>query len=228
MPRWDAIESSARTALPWLGSGWQYNAYDLGNGRVLKVPLSREGRLQIALATHRKERAYTGERAARWADGIEKGTQRSYRCLEAALPHLDSRLVGNPVLFGQSIYERDKLLMIVDYLEHYPFEENAAIIDRYIESILDLWESGISDVVFNFAVNSGITSDGRVALCDLGELSIDQERVQRLVQDRVWLRRWSYRALSDIRLKAYVQETLATRLTPERVASTWAILRQDR
>jgi hypothetical protein len=199
--------------------------YDLGNGRVLKVPLSHEGRMQIAVATHRKDPAYTPERAARWADGIEKGTLRSYRCLEAVLPHLDGRLLGNPVLFGRGIYEQDKLLMIVDYLEQYSFEENATIIDRYIDTTLDLWKSGISDVVFNFAVNSGITGDGRVALCDLGELSVAQERVQRLVQERVWLRRWSYRALSDGLLKTYVKERLAASLTPDRVETTWGTLR---
>jgi hypothetical protein len=224
----DATRPSKHAALPRLGSGWQYNVYDVGDGRVLKVPISREGRVQLALAIHRNDPTFSPERAAAWAEAVDGVTRRSYRLLEESLPHLDGRLLGNPTLLGHAIYEQDKLRTIIDYLRHHPFAEGAAIIDRYVETTLALWQWGISDVVFNFAINSGIDRDGNVALCDLGELTASQGWVRRMVADQAWLRRWSYQALPSDELRAYVRRTLGEQLTPARVEVTWGALRRDR
>lgn len=213
--------------LPRLGVGWQHNAYDLGDGRVLKVPVSHAGRMEIAFAVHRDAPDYSRDQAAAWADAVDRGTMRSYRLLEEELPRLDARLLGNPTLLGHGIYEQDKLLMIGDYFGRHTFEESAAVIDRYIETTIALWQWGISEVVFNFTVNSGLRPDGTVALCDLGELTRSRSWVRRLVADQIWLQRWSYHTLPDERLKAYARTTLAERLTPARVVESWGVLRQD-
>jgi hypothetical protein len=221
------IHLSDEGTFPRLGSGWQYNVYDVGDGRVLKVPISHEGRVQLAFAIHRDDPTYLPEQAAAWAEAVDGVTWRSYRLLEEVLPYLDGRLLGNPTLLGHAIYEQDKLRMIIDFLRHHPFKEGAAIIDRYIETTLALWQRGISDVVFNFAINSGIDGDGKVALCDLGELTTSKSWVRRTVAGQEWLRRWSYRALPNDELRAYVRRTLGEELTPSRVEATWGTLRWD-
>lgn len=223
----DAMMNATPKGLRRLGAGWQHNAYDLGDGRVLKVPVSRAGRMEIAFAVHREDPGFSRDRAAAWADAVEKGTTRSYRLLENVLAHVDASLLGNPTLLGHGIYEQDKLLMIGDYFSHHTFAENAAVIDRYIDMIIALWQWGISEVVFNFTVNSGLRPDGTVVLCDLGELTLAQGLVRSLVGDQIWLHRWSYQTLPDERLKAYARTTLAERLTLARVDELWAVLRQD-
>lgn len=224
-PPWDSTNAPAPRALPRLGAGWQYNAYDLGDGRVLKVPLSHAERIRIAFALHRDDPSYSHERAAEWVAAGDEMTRHSYRLLEEVLPRLDARLLGNPTLVGSGAYEQDKLVMIVDSIRHHSFDANAAIIDRYIDATLELWRWGISEVVFNFSINSGIGRDGGVVLCDLGDLTASRSTVRRLVTDQVWLQRWSYNALPDERLKAYVRATLAEQLTPARVEATWGTLR---
>jgi hypothetical protein len=220
--------TDAAKQLPRLGAGWQYHAYDLGDGRVLKVPISRSALIHIALERRRNDPAYSPEQATAWAAAVVSGVQRSYRVLENVLPHLDARLLGNPELLGHGVYEQDKLLMIGDYISHHTFPENAAIIDRYVDTTLELWQWGISEDVFNFTVNSGIGRDDGVVLCDLGDITASKTTVQRMVSNQVWLNRYSYNTLPDVRLKEYVRARLAEQLTPARVEMTWGTLRRDR
>jgi hypothetical protein len=194
----------SRQKPPVLGVGWQYTVYDLGDGRVLKVPLSREQRMRIAFAEHRNDPAFTRERAAAWADAVAVETRRSYGVLEGALPDLDARLLAYPLLLGNDIYEQDKVLIVANFFRDHSFAENAAIVDRYVETTRALWQWGISDVVFNFAVNSGIAADGAVVLCDLGELTTAQTWVRQNVARQIWLRSASFSALRDARLASYI------------------------
>ena len=87
------------------------------------------------------------------------------------------------------------------------------LVDKYIDHILACWNYGFSDTVFNFMINSGITTDGDVVLIDLGELSWNRDEVAELVQKKHWEKRSSYNRLWDIELKKYMQEQFYKKIT---------------
>jgi hypothetical protein len=214
--------------LPRLGAGWQYNAHDLGNGRVLKVPRSYAERLRLAFAVHRRDPHFSRDQADAWVTTGNTTLQRSYRLLEHVLPNIDGRLMGNPTLLSHGVYEQDRLIMVADYIKHRSFNENVEVIDLYIDATLALWRWGVSETEFNFTTNSGIDQNGSVVLCDLGELTAQRDIVRRMVTDRVWLQRWSYNALADKRLQDRIRTSLAERLTAATLDAVWNTLRHDR
>lgn len=212
---------------PRLGAGWQYNAYDLGQGRVLKVPRSHAERMRIALSLYGTMPGYSRAQAAAWAENVHATTMRSYCLLEQALPHIDAALLGNPTLLGHGIYEQDRLVILADAFARHGFTTNTDTIDAFIETTHTLWRWGLGEGVFNFTVNFGIAASGAVVLCDLGELTQCRSTVGRAIANQVWLERWSFANLPDERLRSYAQAALAAKVIPARLEGLWGTLRTD-
>lgn len=129
--------------------------------------------------------------------------------------------MGSPVIGRNGSYEQDKTLLLGEVLNVSDFSTQKELIDEYVSNLLSGWDYGFSDTVFNFMINSGVTSEGRVVLIDLGELTFNKEEVLNLVKAKHWEKRSSFNKLENINLKNYIQEQFNLKVTPINLEDRW-------
>lgn len=201
-----------------IGSGLQYNVYDLNNGRVLKKTRTRKERF-IWWSERVSE---TDEKIEKRCDDAEKDTKESTKRLKKILQQKDYSLCGNPRFLEDSEYEQDKLMPLCKYFSQHSLEENKKIIDGFIQCTLKIWGLGFADKVFNFTINNGVNKDDNVVLIDLGELIFSKKELIKVIRDKIFLTSWSYgEDIEDKRLQEYYHEQALKFFTLEAVNTFW-------
>ena len=71
----------------------------------------------------------------------------------------------------------------------------------------------ISKRIFNFTINFGRNRKGEIVFLDLGELLFEKKDVQKLIEDKFWLRVRSYKWHLDGELKEYYREHMGKKMT---------------
>ena len=205
-----------------IGKGVQYDVYDVGNGRVRKIESSFLQKIyrfhkiapKYKIYSHPLHNIKTVMEAIRM-------TKQSIDSLRKHQINIDCELLGNPTIIDDNNYEQDFAITLGDVLHSSDLQKKKELIDKYIDNILACWGYGFSDTVFNFMINSGITSRGNVITTDLGELTFNRKEIEILVRDKHWEKRSSFNKLKDIDLKNYIREQFNTRITISNLDKLW-------
>ena len=187
-------------------SGFTYNVYDLGNGRVLKKEKPLLWRACMWLRFGYAPRP------------IGPLRQNVLRVMDS---RIDKQLLGNPLLVHRADYTQDKLQIMSEYLSTHSFVENTKSVDAYVELIFATWRAGFSDIIFNFSHNCGITSSGTVVLVDFNEVTFAKEVVAERIRIVRWEKSYSFRVLPNGPLKEYYQKTMAEKITLANLERYW-------
>jgi len=204
-------------SFPELGSGSQFRAFDMHNGRALKLPLTvQETMLVVAKRRHNMQplsKRQTASVESR-VDTIIGGKAR----IPAMVSHsfYDTRgfldLLGNPVLVdansvlpkdasgkrwgdGRVIYTQDKLAMVGDTLRALAGQTalGKGDIQRLKQIIDDYVEQTYTLWEYGYADyvfklgDTGYNAEGKLTFADLGEFSSDPEFIRKVIADRRWL-----------------------------------------
>ncbi len=209
--------------MKYIGSGWQYRVYDLGNGRVLKIeqtPL----RQFFVIGKDTIRRVYLWPpaimRNVRSAIAITRHSREGL--LERA--YIPGYLLGNPEFFSDGSYSQDKVQLIEEILVGASESEVRAVFERYADLFLECWRYGFSDTIFNFMYNNGIDSGKRIVQIDIGELTFSLSKMDELIREKKWLKQNSYaRRLSTAHQKIF-REITEEKWTLKVLNTTWGML----
>jgi hypothetical protein len=95
------------------------------------------------------------------------------------------------------------------------------LMDRYVDSIRQGWNSGFAETSFNFTVNHGLNSRGRVVVVDVGELTFDKREVARLIQEKFWEKAFSARTLPE-QVRAYLFRAMERTVNLSQLEREWS------
>lgn len=201
-----------------IGQGLSYSVYEYENNKVIKKPTkhiykfsklllwSLWYRRNLSLLKKFKSIIYCGKFS------IEK--------LKNS-PNINLEIIGNPIFNEDLSYSQNKVTILRQYFKENSFEENCKVINNYVENIFETWKQGFSDVDFNFAMNSGVTSQGKVILADINALTFEKQEVLKLIEDKIWLNKHSYKYLNDKELQKYFAKIISENLTKENLDKYW-------
>lgn len=200
-----------------IGQGIQYSIYTCGSDRVSKIPASNFTRFctRVTWLEAGLSSVFSDIRQSR------VDAERSITGLKRRMSDKLSPLLGRPTLFDNYSYDQDLLKPVGEYFAANDYCRGVVIVDKYIDSIFNLWQFGISDAVFNVTINSGVDKDGNVILMDLGELIFDKDEVRRTIWTRLWLTQFSYLDIQDLKLRAYYAKAMLSRVTIENLDYHW-------
>ncbi len=170
--------------MKFIGRGWQYTVYDIGNGRVLK---KYNTRLQAYLIMFRQNFPYISYPIWKFADyhkGCRKTALGSIKKIKET--KLNPALFGNPKILNELDYEQDKVTPLHVYFKELSLEEGKGVIDKFITFNLFLLQNRLIDKSFLIGKNYGIDSRGEIILIDIGELYSADESIKRQIGLKPW------------------------------------------
>lgn len=202
-----AVTGSSPVSHPmnYIGRGWQYTAYDLGNGRVLK---RFNTRWQAYLLMLRESFPYTEfplwkfEKQYKERRGIAKES-----LAIIAATDLDRSFFGSPIQLNETDYEQDKVEPLSEYLAKISPEEGRHRIDEFVAFTQMLIGHRIIDRSFLIGKNYGVNRKGAIMLLDIGELYTDADRIK----ERIAVRPWDHPYVTDtlpVPLRGYFIEKM--------------------
>ena len=204
-----------------IGSGIQYDVYDLENGRVKKIETSFLQKIWRFHNIAPKYKIYLHPlHNIKTTIGAGKMTKASMGFLKNHKKDIDLSLIGNPLIHNNG-YDQDRITPLGERLLSSDFEKQKELIGEYIENMLSGWDYGFSDTVFNFMINSGVTAQGGVILTDLGELTWNKDDIYELIKTKHWEKRSSFNKLENIELKNYIREQFSEKFTAENLDKRW-------
>jgi len=197
-----------------LGHGAQFRAFDMHNGRVLKLPLT-EAETQAVARRRRNIIHGTLEEIASLEVRVQTFMNSKAR-IPAMITHDFTnasdflKLMGNPHLESASllpedtpikkwgparvVYTQDKVQIVRNLLQYLYEQPSVAATDRkkfkqllqdYIEHVYTMWGFGYSDYIFKLG-DLGIDPQGQVVSVDLGEFTSDVTFMERAVTEKWW------------------------------------------
>lgn len=190
--------------------GFFYNVYDMGNGRVLKIEKPR-------IIQYIKHYFWAG----RLPKEVRTLAEISYKIIRS---NIDPTLIANPKKENGNSYSQDKVEILENYISLHTIEENKKIIDIYTDHILETWQNGFSDLIFNFTINCGLDKKGKIVLVDFNEVTFDKEEVNKLINKKRWLDSWSrthWLSFTDKELWAYYSVAMESKITIENLERFW-------
>ncbi len=172
-----------------LGRGWEYRVYDLGKGRVLKIPRTIPDQVCRIASWSVMQRRLPSWREV-WLQARRK--QVSEVKLREIVRVISTRsfealcLVGNPEVLADGRYTQEQVTPVADYVRTHSQRECRAIISRYAGLVVELWGLGLGDCGFNVFMNCGVRSDESVMQMDITSLTQDVVEIQRSINRRAW------------------------------------------
>lgn len=203
-----------------LGKGWQYAVYDLGNGRVRKVPRSLASQTLAILVS--REAGFSFRTAMQRAAMLNRLAQDSLAALKAHIPSHEYHLLANPYFHGTACYDQDCCYPLGRALSDATPKNARSLIDKYIDTIEQCWRLGFSELSYMFTVNYGLTSTGDMALIDLGEVSFNRCDAEDAINEKRWLKHRSFRKdVKDEELRFYIAEAMDARVNLNALRTLW-------
>ncbi len=173
-----------RATMKFIGRGWQYAVYDIGNDRVLKRYNTRlEGYLIMLRQCFPYLRNpiwkipgyYNGCRNTAF-DSIKKIKETKF----------DLAIFGNPKILNGLDYEQDRVIPLHTYFESLTIEQGRLTIDKFIEFNQVLISIKLMDKSFLIGKNYGINTNGDIILTDIGELYSSDQSIRKQIEKRAW------------------------------------------
>ncbi len=184
-----------------LGEGWQYTAYDLGNGRVLKEFHSLPKTYWVILKDILYFRADSLAKLPSYARNSKIKATASLRILQEN--RIPANWIGNPKFVGGLDYEQDKAQPLHDVFEDADTASSKSVIDKFIIFNKQLLELGIIDKSFNITKNYGLDGGREIIMIDIGELFDDPVRIKKQITDRAWDRNYVSGCIKDKEAREY-------------------------
>lgn len=209
-----------------LGAGWQYIAYDLGNGRVRKYPrhpLAQTVKIGLGLL-YGRSLTYSYLRSEQ--QRATRSAQESVHLIQNHVPTDALWLFGNPVFDETNSYEQDKVKPLTEVLKRGDAELAVQLFEAYADLLEHMWSYGLSETSFNLMWNAGVDSSGRVVLLDFGELTADKDVVATQIRTQAWMQQYVFRYLKP-ELSAHLARIFNERLTIKRLDAVWDSNRRD-
>ena len=167
-----------------IGEGWQYEVYDLENGRVLKKFHSPIKSYWVILKTIFPFREDSLAMVPRFSKSAKKKALASFEILKTK--KIPDAWLGNPKLLQELNYEQDKADPLHNVFAKSDATRIKSLIDQFIGFNKQMLEKGVIDKSFNITKNFGLNKDGKIILIDLGELFDDPVRIKKQIIDRAW------------------------------------------
>ncbi|MEO5645858.1 MAG: hypothetical protein ABIO57_00555 [Candidatus Paceibacterota bacterium] len=196
-----------------IGEGYFYIVYDLGNGRVIK---KRKSDWHFFIHIMQS----SGFSLSEYAKAIKNAYAMplAYKKLFSILDN--HSIIGNPTFLNDIEYEQDKVELLVHTLNKKTEKEQEKIIEDYIAQIIYLWTVGCHESIFNLTVNNGLNEKGEIVMLDFNEITFDKKAVYSDIDNKVWLKRWSFSQLSPVMKKFYAQR-MEEEITIEKLEEVW-------
>jgi hypothetical protein len=202
---------------PEVGSGSQFHAYDMYDGRVLKLPLTKEETYCVIADRRHNMNPFSAEESATIDNRVHtiiNGKGRIPGMITHAFKDATDflGLIGNPKLIdntqllpedtpnkqwgvGRVMYTQDKVMMVGDLLDELRGQTRLSAGDsKKLRRIIDLYiEQTFKMWSFGYSDyvfkigDTGITADGDLVLVDIGEYTNDPQFVKRAIADKRWL-----------------------------------------
>jgi hypothetical protein len=201
-----------------IGQGYYYNVYDLGNGRVRKIPRSQIAQIWQLFVWYFLSPKTLFQELMRAPFSYSKRKE-EFSISKEIISHAPS-FFGNPKIEGD-IYEQDKVTILGDVMQTSSPSEFLARCKEYTTVIHSLWKQGIGETVFNFTINAGIDDAGKLILLDTNEFTFDKERMKSEVVSKRFLRASSFKRLPE-NLKRPVQDIFEKEFSLEKFEEYWA------
>lgn len=204
---WDKSDNPADSVeidgLEIIGSGTQYTVYDLGNGRVRKVPLEYEESVNVVDSWYDSPQTDTPEVVRQLLDQRNAGA--IYVENTIAQNPSSAGFFGNPVFRENGIIEQDKMDSVSTLFDDARNKESLIMaVGLSVDAIKTAWSYGVCDTVFNMVKNYGLTSAGKVAMKDFGQISTDLGYARHVVDNQAWRESGDFlRVLTDEQKQAF-------------------------
>lgn len=202
---------------PKLGSGSQFHAYDTHDGRVLKLPLTKEETYVVIADRHHNMNPYSPKESASVdarVHTIVNGKSRIPKMISHSFVNTKDflTLMGNPEIVpvdkllpedtptkqwgaGRVVYTQDKVMMVGDLLKSLNAlptlgDDDISKLKRIIDFYIEQTYKMWSFGYSDYVFkigDTGMDQHGKLTLIDLGEYTNDPEFVKKAVTDQRWL-----------------------------------------
>lgn len=211
-----------------IGKGWQYRVYDIGGGRVRKIKrtaIDSFCRIFFMPKVIKENRKFRFNPALSYREmrRISRESDENIKKFREILSYMPAHLTGNLNFLNGINYEQDYTIPLLRYFEKHENGENKKVITQYAKLILELWQYGCSDSIFNFATNSGIDSQNRIIQIDIGELDLEKDIVAEKVRSKKWLTQPSYVFHLSDDMKRFFAGEMDRYLTIENLGKYWGL-----
>ena len=170
--------------MKYLGRGWQYTVYDLGNGRVSKKYNTKFQAYSIMLRQTFPSFRYPFWKIPRYHRGCRDTALDSIKKIKET--KIDMALFGYPKVLNELDYEQDKAIPLHVYFKTLSLDEGKKRIDQFINLNQKLIKSRLIDKSFLIGKNYGLNSKGEIILIDIGELYSSDEAIKRQIARKPW------------------------------------------
>jgi len=197
-----------------LRSGLQFRVYDLGNGKVEKIPKTT---FQMCLTDLIWEPYLI---FAPWI--LAKNVGRAKRNRESSINYFKknkSSLLANLEITDEGIYQA-KVTPLREIIGK-DIEGSKKIIDSYANFVLDCWGEGFADKVYSFLQNNGIDNQGNIVLMDFAETDLDKDSVKKDILNKKWKKAADYRFRIHGKIKQYYKQGMEKTLTLTNLDKYW-------
>jgi hypothetical protein len=203
--------------MKFIGKGYYYNVYDLGNGRVRKIPRTQLAQILQLFQWYIFNPKILLEELIR---APYSSAQRNEEYgISKKVVSLAPSFFGNPVFDGEK-YEQDKAVIFGDLLENVPENIFLDYCKKYAEIIHLLWARGIGEKIFNFTINAGIDDSGKLIVLDTNEFTFDTEHMKKEISTKRFLRSSSFRRLPK-HLKPPIKAIFEREFSLEKFNKIW-------
>ena len=170
--------------MKFLGRGWQYSVYDIGNGRVMK---KYNTWLEAYIVMLKDAFAHLRPPVVCFSKYYYEGRALAQSSLKklSELP-LEQWMFGNPKIVGMYEYEQDFAESLATHLKRISDAERKQAIDKFAEFAKLLLTHSIVEKNFNIGDNFGLNNQKQVILIDIGEILFGKEEILEQIKKRVW------------------------------------------
>lgn len=167
-----------------IGRGWQYTAYEIGNGRIRKIFNTRTEAYLVFLRDCFPYTKFPLWQFSKTHKSMVEKAEKSLSWIKYTT--LDLSLFGNPVILNATDYEQDLVKPLDKYLRSTSLDHGKLVIDEFIVFNKFLESNGVIDKSFLIGKNYGIDRNNKVILIDIGELFTEREEIRKQIQKKPW------------------------------------------
>jgi hypothetical protein len=184
-----------------IGEGWQYEVYDLENGRVFKKFKSLPKRTSIVLRRLFPYTRYPLWEIPTYIKNIRQKAIHSFHVLENN--KFPPEWFANPRRLNGLDYEQDKGVPLHHLFATSSQKESKELVDQFIAFNQKLIENGIADKYFNIFSNFALNPRGDLVLTDIGELIDTREEIYVQIGRKIWSQPHIAGRIQDNELREY-------------------------
>lgn len=157
-----------------LGSGLQFNVYDLGNEKILRKP-KKEFFQYLTYLIWSPKLIFN---LSKWKNLIQKANEdREFATNYFKKYRSAYNLIGNPEFNLEGILQ-DKVIPFRKLFGKSEIQDKN-LIDKYVQFTFSCWKNGFADRIYNIDNNFGLDKNNKIILMDFFEITTRKEDVKK-------------------------------------------------